>query len=359
MLILTFDFIRILRVSPVISVEQAVLKAENKEESFGIRIAACTVFHNEVPNLPEWIEFYRLQGFVKFWIFNDLSADNVELLETLYDEKFPGTKFVEVFEHETPHDQTPAYSKCQVMALKEKIDWVAVMDVDEYWYPVYGTFLKYIEAEAKDPRIGVIVFTQIRFGTSGHEERFGYALSLDADGRAQLTNPHGIQLITRQNIMRGPYEFMNEPAKAIHNLYPNCSIPATDGWRMCENGNHDRKSIWRPEAPIGYISPHHPTKLKEGYWTLRPSVDLLRGNHYYYRSFADAKKKTEDHRKPDPFEGVERVGAYWNSIMDVGILRFTFDLKSAIELLITIDELEQSADSKKQILVINSQLIPS
>ena len=104
------------------------------------------------------------------------------------------------------------------------------MQMDEYWYsPVYGTFLKYIEAEAKDPRIGVIVFTQIRFGTSGHEERFGYALSLDADGRAQLTNPRGIQLITRQNIMRGPYEFMNEPAKAIHNLYPNCSIPATDG----------------------------------------------------------------------------------------------------------------------------------
>lgn len=311
------------------------LRARAKTQSQELKIAACTVVRNDVPNLPEWIEFYRLQGFIKFWIFDDLSTDNVELLEKLYDEKYPSVKYVEVFKHGTPGNQPPAYKKCQEMAISGRFDWVAVLDTDEFWYsPVYGTVAKYILAEAKDPKIGVIEFTQIRFGTSGQKDRFGYALSLGPNGKTRLTNPSGIQLITREHIMRGPYEFMKEPAKAIQNIYPNCVTPAKDGWLMCENGNHDHKSMWRPEAPNGHITPHHPTTIKEGFRTLYQDVDLLRGNHYYLRSVADAKKKSEDWRKPDPLEGVERVDAYWNSIMDVGILPFTNELGKAIEFLL-------------------------
>jgi hypothetical protein len=338
---LTVVFIGIMVISPIRLVVpasssdtdtiEAGLRAEEKIQSAELKIAACTVVRNDLPNLIEWIEFYRLQGFIKFWIFNDRSTDNVDLLEKLYDEKYPDAKYVEVFNHEYPGNQSPAYKKCQDMAIAGKFDWVAVMDTDEYWYsPVYGTVSNYILAEVTDPKIGNILFTHIRFGTSGQKDRFGYVLSLGQNGKAQLSNPKGIQLITREHMMRGPYEFMKEPAKAIDNLYPDCETPAKDGWRMCENGNHDHKSMWRPDAPTGHITPHHPDGIKEEYRGLSPSVDLLRGNHYYYRSVADAKKKSEDWGKPDPLQGVERVDAYWNSVMDVGILPFTNDLRKAI-----------------------------
>ena len=88
--------------------------------------------------------------------------------------------------------------------------------------------------------------------------------------------------------------------------------------------------MWRPDAPTDDITPHSPKSIHSKYRTLRPAVNELRGNHYYYRSVEDAKKKTVDWNKPDPLDGVLRVGDYWNSVNDIGITRFVDDLEVAV-----------------------------
>lgn len=310
------------------------LRKSNPTTSQSIRIAACTCVRNDLPYILEWIEYYRIQGFEKFWIFNDLSTDNIELLEELYDNKFPGKKFVEVFKHETPGHQPPAYTKCQEMALAQGIDWVGVMDTDEFWYsPAYGTVAKFIESKAIDPTIGHIGYTQIRFGTSGQIKRFSYSLE-KVGGSVILKNPSGVQLITQTHIRRGPYEVLGEPAKNLSDSIANCSKPARDGWMMCYNGNGDHKSMWRADAPIGEITPHSPKKIQSNYRGYSPDVNELRGNHYYYRSIDDAKKKSIDWKKPDPLDGVMSVDSYWNLINDVGILRFVPELEKAMQYLL-------------------------
>jgi hypothetical protein len=294
-----------------------------------LRIAACTCVRNDVPYLPEWIEFHRLQGFSKFFIFDDRSDDNVTLLQKLYDLKFPGRSVVEVFTHDSPGYQPPAYKKCQDLALASNFDWVAVLDSDEFWYsPSFGTVSQFMEASC-DAAVGAVEVTQMRFGTSGQLRRFSYSITADSN-RVVLSNPNGIQLITRTHTHRGPYSFLAEPAELISNSIANCSKPAKDGWLMCYTPTLDRKSMWRPDAPIGDITPHFPSSIHPKYMTLRPSVHHLRGNHYYYRSVEDAVKKSVDWKKPDPLEGVSSVGKYWNAVEDVGITRFVGDLEAAL-----------------------------
>lgn len=297
------------------------------------QIAACTCVRNDVPYLPEWIEFHRLQGFSKFFVFNDASNDHVELLEKLYDQKFPGRKFVQVFGHDSPGNQQPAYKKCQDYALAGKFDWVAVLDSDEFWYsPINVTVSQFIESSV-DYNVGVIEVAQMRFGTSGQLRRFSYSLTADAK-RVTLVNPDGIQLITKTHVHRGPYTFMGEPAERISQSITNCSKPAKDGWLMCHTTQLDRKSMWRPDAPTGEITPHFPVTIDSKYVTFRPSVNSLRGNHYYYRSVDDAIKKSADWRKPDPSDGVISVKDYWNFIKDVSITRFVDDLEVAVAFLL-------------------------
>jgi hypothetical protein len=60
----------------------------------------------------------------------------------------------------------------------------------------------------------------------------------------------------------------------------------------------------------------------------------LRGIHYYYRSIADAIKKSEDWKKSDPVDGVMSVDSYWNLINDVGILQYVPELERAMKYLL-------------------------
>ena len=306
----------------------------NRTYQTDLRIAACTTVKDDVPYITEWVEFYRLQGFTKFWIFDDRSTDKVHLLQALYNFKFPGKNIVEVHKHETPGYQPHAYSKCHAWALEQGFDWVGVMDTDEFWYsPTYQSVSEYLDLEVSDPMIGVIHVSQFRFGTNGQKDRFQYALDLNEDKEPFLNNPRGVELITKNHVLRGPYKRFGEPAELIDHSYPNCSIPAKDGWMMCHTDIRDSKSLWRPTA-VSNINVHSPDYTKSGFTRIEPDPLILRGNHYYYRSIADCEKKAKDWNKPDPLEGVQRVDSYWNSVQDLGIQRFTRQLELSMDYLI-------------------------
>lgn len=49
------------------------------------KMLACTMVKNDLPYLFEWVEYYRLMGPVThFVVFDDLSDDNVSLLQAFY-----------------------------------------------------------------------------------------------------------------------------------------------------------------------------------------------------------------------------------------------------------------------------------
>lgn len=297
-----------------------------------LRLAACTVVKDDVPYLIEWIEYYRLQGFSKFWIFDDRSADKPNLLPQLFAQKYVGANLVEVHRHTTPGSQPSAYAKCYEWSKSQGFDWVGVMDTDEFWYsPIYESVAQFLEREVSNTSIGVVSVSQFRFGTNGQRDRFEYRVVMSPQsGSVHLENPRGVQLITRQHTMRGPYKIFGESAELIDHSHPNCSIPAKDGWHMCHTDTRDSKSLWRPGA-VSDINVHFPNNILPGYTILRPDPSVFRGNHYYYRSIADAEKKSRDWNKPDPLQGVQSVDAYWNSVQDLAIQRFTNRLEASMK----------------------------
>ena len=53
------------------------LKKE-KQRRFPQYLSLCAIVKNEAPYLPEWIEFYKLVGVEKFYIYDNDSTDNTK-----------------------------------------------------------------------------------------------------------------------------------------------------------------------------------------------------------------------------------------------------------------------------------------
>lgn len=53
------------------------LKKE-KNRKFPQYLSLCAIVKNEAPYLPEWIEFYKLVGVEKFYIYDNESSDNTK-----------------------------------------------------------------------------------------------------------------------------------------------------------------------------------------------------------------------------------------------------------------------------------------
>ncbi len=97
-------------------------------------ICICAIFRDEAPYLKEWIEFHRLVGVQKFYLYNNFSTDNYkEVLQPYINEKI-------VILSEWPRDfmsgaQQKAYQDA-INKLKYKTKWIAFIDIDEFLFPV-------------------------------------------------------------------------------------------------------------------------------------------------------------------------------------------------------------------------------
>ncbi len=131
-------------------------------------VAICTIFQNEAPYLKEWIEFHKLVGVTKFYLYNNRSSDNfMEVLEPYINSGVvqlinwphaPGKKF------SWSVIQCNAYDHA-IKLTKKKVRWLAVLDADEFLFPVQvmtlPEFLKDFE------RAGAVVVNWQMYGTSG------------------------------------------------------------------------------------------------------------------------------------------------------------------------------------------------
>jgi hypothetical protein len=222
-------------------------------------LAVCAIYRNEAPYLREWIEFHRLVGVERFFLYDNVSTDEhrdvlepyvAEGIVTLHDWPFfPG--------------QLQAYDH----TLREHRDdsrWIAFLDLDEFLFSPAAAKVSDVLPEYEQ-WAGVGANWAV-FGTSGHEHK-----------------PEGLVL---ENYV----------------------------WRChdMQEGNRHIKSIVDPTRTEGAGDPHWFRYRNGGFAvdehhqripyarTKSPSWERLRVNHYFTKSKEEFRRKLAKGKADQP-----------------------------------------------------------
>jgi hypothetical protein len=128
----------------------------------GSYLAIGAIYHDEAPYLTEWIEFHRLVGVERFFLYNNNSSDEHGRVLAPYVEE--GIAVV----HDLPRlplPQKSAYDDC-LETHGDESRWIAFVDVDEFLFAPDGESVATVLAEYERwPGVGV---NSALYGTSGH-----------------------------------------------------------------------------------------------------------------------------------------------------------------------------------------------
>ena len=277
-----------------------ILPLEAKKYPLGL----VAIFKNEAPYLREWIEFHRTVGVEHFWLYNNGSTDSYREVLQPYIEK----KIIELFDWEPTSNEIVNWNKiqcdCYMAAMKQaknKARFVAVLDIDEFLFPVHEKSLIAFLKRYSERRIGGIGVNWQMYGTSGIQ-----------------SIPEG-RLLIETLIWKGDEHF----GENVH-----------------------IKSIVRPEAVLDCTNPHS-FHFKPGYLQVdthkvpfsgpkTASVDasLARINHYWTRDedyFWTRKIPRRAQWGEADFGAIKRAEKL-NKVQDTAILRFAPELRRRLGL---------------------------
>lgn len=127
-------------------------------------LSICALYRNEAPYLREWIEFHRLVGVERFFLYNnDSSDDHREVLAPYIADGTVVLRDLPVFPA-----QGVAYDDC-LKRHGEESRWIAFIDLDEYLFsPTLRSVPEVLADYEEWP--GVVVHWAT-FGTSGHRTK--------------------------------------------------------------------------------------------------------------------------------------------------------------------------------------------
>jgi hypothetical protein len=221
---------------------------EPPEDDRETYLSVCSIFFNEAPYLAEWIEFHRLAGVERFFLYDHESTDSSR--DVLAPYLADGT--VVVYDWPVYPGQQEAFEDC---AERHRFDsrWIAFIDLDEFLYsPADRTLPEVLRDFEQWP--GVLV-NRPTYGTSGHETRPpGLAIE-----NYLLRSGMGRRSVVSKTVARPEY-------------LDRC--PEIHVWSYTEG--HAVDELKRP-APIEYA--------------LSSSFSLLRLNHYMTRSREECERK--------------------------------------------------------------------
>lgn len=131
-------------------------------------LCATAIFQDEAPYLKEWIEFHLLVGVEHFWLYNNESHDNYKEVLDPYIKQ----GIVELIEWPSKHDWNRFCFKTQPRAYRNairrsrsKTTWLAIIDLDEFLFPVNEKNLQDCLKKHYKTCSGVLVNWQL-YGTS-------------------------------------------------------------------------------------------------------------------------------------------------------------------------------------------------
>jgi hypothetical protein len=234
-------------------------------------LAACGIYFNEAPNLEEWIEFHRLVGVEKFFLYDHLSTDDhARVLKPYVDD---GT--VVVKEWPDQPGQPSAFLDC-LEQHRDEARWIAFIDLDEFLFsPTLAPLPEVLEAYEKWPGVGV---NWAMFGPSGHEAR-----------------PDGLVLENYQQRAKDDHN-MNHLVKSVVN--PRRARRVGSGYNSHWFDYDEGYAVDELFRPLD----KHPRCVTE-----TVSFSRLRINHYYVKSREQwfAKQAV-----PSPQDGKVRTGIW-------------------------------------------------
>jgi hypothetical protein len=207
-----------------------------------LSVSACCGYDAEY--LREWIEFHRLVGVERFFLYNNGDRDvQRELLEPYVEDglvvlhEFPGLPV-----------QVPAFEHCLVNH-REDARWIAFIDTDEFLFAATDRPLRDVLAEYEEaPGVGVC---RAFFGPSGRR-----------------TKPPGL---------------------VIESYLTRIANPSPRGGAIAVKSVIDPKRSVRPLSPHGFehsgghlVDERH--RPIEDFVVEPPTLERLRINHYWTRS---------------------------------------------------------------------------
>ncbi len=125
-------------------------------------LAACAIYLNEASYLREWIEFHRLMGVKRFFLYDNGSTDDHLEVLSPYMER----GIVSLHEWEpAPPDQREVYDHC-LRTHRADARWIAFLDIDEFLFsPTGKTVAEVLRDYERWPGVGV---NWAMFSHSGH-----------------------------------------------------------------------------------------------------------------------------------------------------------------------------------------------
>ncbi|MDR1476952.1 MAG: glycosyltransferase family 92 protein [Rickettsiales bacterium] len=111
--------------------QKRIIRKTPDSSSYPNYLSIVAIVKDEAPYLAEWIEYHRLAGVEKFYIYDNESTDNIKevlapyLKDSVVEYKFwPGQA-----------QQTKAYDDA-IGLYKYKSKWIAFIDIDEFIVPI-------------------------------------------------------------------------------------------------------------------------------------------------------------------------------------------------------------------------------
>jgi glycosyl transferase family 92 len=259
-------------------------------------LSIAAIYRNEAPYLREWIEFHKLVGVERFFLYNNESTDDhMEVLAPYIDE---GLVVWEDFPGFPP--QLACYQHC-IETHRHDARWMAYIDVDEFLFSPTGRRVPEILRDYEEfPGVAV---NCLQFGTSGHQ-----------------TPPAGL-VIENYTRRLGLERKRSKVVKAVTNPERVVIAGKTAHYFIYE----DRvKAVNERREPV------------RGEFSDDLAVDLLRINHYFTRSQEERDRKLAipkmDTGRQKKLEGVERRDAKLNEAPDETILMYADALRGALGL---------------------------
>lgn len=239
-------------------------------------IAACLCFRDSAPYLHEWLLFHRLQGISRFYLYdNDSTDEYASVLAPWIDaglvqcRRWPGLA-----------QQQAIYQHC-LANVDDNIDWLAFIDDDEFLFATDGQPLQHTLEHYAD--FAGVAVCWVLFGMNGHKaaspdwvlERF----TRSAGG----PDPHVKCIVRPSRIVRSTcighafepkagFAVVDErwrPIEGPFSIEPSCDLLRINHYITRSESELLARRLMRPEANTGRVKPHtlEDWKLWDSWWT--------------------------------------------------------------------------------------------
>jgi hypothetical protein len=140
------------------------LDDEKVQEKEPVYLSIVAIMKNEAPYIQEWIEFHKLVGVERFYLYDNESTDNTkEILKPYIDEGVVVYKYVE-----GKCKQVACYNDA-IYKYQNQSRWIAFIDLDEFIVPVKGKNIpQLLKRYEKYPAVGV---NWVMFDSNGHDKK--------------------------------------------------------------------------------------------------------------------------------------------------------------------------------------------